>query len=340
MTRSARRDRGRHHEQPAVVRADRAARRRAQRGEGPGAGCGDQLRLPDCRTARSRSTSRRPRCPSTGRASTSPSRIAALAAAGHGQPESIDRVVHLGELGLDGRLRPIDGILPAVLAAPRAGFDTVMVPTGNADEAGLVPGIRVIPVASLRDAAIWHGAELEPEPVDAITRAPGRMPIRRARRRAARPRRRHRQRGCRRGDDRRGGRRPPRLPARPARRGQDHARGAPARAAAGARRRSDALEVSSVRSLSGLPVGAALATRPPFEAPHHTASAAALVGGGSGHHPSGCCGAGGARRAVPRRGARVPAVRARCAAAAARVGRDHDPPGQRGRARIPGGSSS
>src|SRR5690606_9989429 len=43
-----------------------------------------------------------------------------------------------------------------------------------------------------------------------------------------------------------------------------------------------ALEVSSVRSLAGLPVGNGLATRPPLEAPHHTASAAALVGGGSG----------------------------------------------------------
>ena len=43
-----------------------------------------------------------------------------------------------------------------------------------------------------------------------------------------------------------------------------------------------ALEVSSVRSLSGLPVGSTLITTPPFEAPHHTASAASLVGGGSG----------------------------------------------------------
>ena len=45
---------------------------------------------------------------------------------------------------------------------------------------------------------------------------------------------------------------------------------------------SEALEVSSIRSLVGLPVGSQLARRPPFEAPHHTASAAAIVGGGSG----------------------------------------------------------
>jgi magnesium chelatase family protein len=43
-----------------------------------------------------------------------------------------------------------------------------------------------------------------------------------------------------------------------------------------------ALEVSSLRSLSGLPVGDRLVVRPPLEAPHHTASPAAIVGGGSG----------------------------------------------------------
>ena len=76
--------------------------------------------------------------------------IACLAAAGELSVESVDRVVHLGELGLDGRLRPIDGILPAVLAAARAGHDTVMVPTANAAEAALVPGVEVIGVASVR----------------------------------------------------------------------------------------------------------------------------------------------------------------------------------------------
>jgi magnesium chelatase family protein len=99
--------------------------------------------------------------------------IASLAAAGSVTAESVERVVHLGELSLDGRLRPISGILPAVLAAARAGASTVMVPSGNADEAALVPGIRVVGVASLRDAAIWHGGEFEPQPVDPI---PGPVP--------------------------------------------------------------------------------------------------------------------------------------------------------------------
>ena len=94
--------------------------------------------------------------------------IAALVAAGSVNPQSVESVVHLGELGLDGRLRPINGVLPAVLAAARAGATTVMVPAGNQDEAALVPGIRVVGVASLREAAIWHGGEFEPIPVEPI----------------------------------------------------------------------------------------------------------------------------------------------------------------------------
>ena len=203
--------------------------------------------------------------------------MAVLAAAGVISLDSVARVVHLGELGLDGRLRPIAGILPAVLAASRAGAGIVMVPSGNAGEAGLVPGIRVVPVSSLRDAAIWHGGELEPVPVDAIESA--------------------------RVDD-------------PADDGLDlsdivgneDAIEALTVAAAGGHHlfllgppgagktmlaarlpgllpdlgAEDALEVSSIRSLAGLPVGASLAVRPPLESPHHTATAASLVGGGSG----------------------------------------------------------
>ncbi len=70
-----------------------------------------------------------------------------------------------GELGLDGRLRPVCGVLPAVLAASEARFGKVMVARQNAAEAALVPGMRVIAASSLTGAADWlrgtpglHGA--------------------------------------------------------------------------------------------------------------------------------------------------------------------------------------
>jgi magnesium chelatase family protein len=203
--------------------------------------------------------------------------LAALAADGQVSADSVARVVHLGELGLDGRLRPLAGILPAVLSAKRAGFETVLVPAGNADEASLVPGVRVVPVISLRDAAIWHGAELEPIPLDALLPAsPGVV------------------------DDEEGDLsdvigNPDAVEAiQVAAAGGHHVYllGPPGAGKTMLASRlpgllpdlsaEDALEVASIRSLAGIPVRGRLSTRPPLETPHHTASAAAIVGGGSG----------------------------------------------------------
>jgi len=203
--------------------------------------------------------------------------MAALAADGQVSTESVARVVHLGELGLDGRLRPLAGILPAVLAAVRAGFGTVVVPAGNADEAALVPGVRVVPVVSLRDAAIWHGAELEPIPLEALMPAVPMAALDDS------------------GDlaDVIGN--PDAVEAmQVAAAGGHHVYllGPPGAGKTMLAARlpgllpdltaEEALEVASIRSLAGIPVRGGLSTRPPLEAPHHTASAAAIVGGGSG----------------------------------------------------------
>lgn len=188
---------------------------------------------------------------------------------------SLAATVHLGELGLDGRLRPIPGILPAVVAALRAGITRVVVPYANREEAALVEGVDVLGAVNLAQVAAWHGADVE---------VPAQEPV------AV-------------GDE------PPpseeRLDLADVI-GQRDAVEALITAAAGghhllmcgppgagktmlARRlpgilpeldQQAALTTASIRSLSGVPV-TTLSRTPPFEAPHHTMSVAALVGGGS-----------------------------------------------------------
>ena len=203
--------------------------------------------------------------------------VAALAAAGEISAQSASDAVHIGELGLDGRLRPVPGVLPAVIAARERGFRRVLVPTANADEASLVDGIDVVAVPGLRAAAIAHGSELDPVEVEPVPAAIPSDPV---------------------------GAEPDMADVA----GSDEAVEALVAAAAGghhlamvgppgagktmlARRLpsllpdltpDQALESTSIRSLAGLGAGSELVRRPPFEAPHHTASAIALVGGGTG----------------------------------------------------------
>jgi magnesium chelatase family protein len=76
---------------------------------------------------------------------------AVLAADGAVPAESVGRLVLLGELGLDGSVRTVRGVLPAVLAAARAGHTTVVVPAGNAGEAALVEGVEVLAAGTLAE---------------------------------------------------------------------------------------------------------------------------------------------------------------------------------------------
>ncbi|MFF2431154.1 YifB family Mg chelatase-like AAA ATPase [Streptomyces mirabilis] len=86
---------------------------------------------------------------------------AVLGAAERIDPRVLSDIVMIGELGLDGRVRPVRGVLPAVLAAADAGYEQVVVPECAAAEASLVPGISVRGVRSLRQLI----AVLTDEPV-------------------------------------------------------------------------------------------------------------------------------------------------------------------------------
>ena len=215
--------------------------------------------------------------------------VAVLAAAGVVPAASIDGLAFLGELGLDGQMRPVRGVLPAVAAAAATGFRRVAVAHANAAEAALVPGLRVLGAETLCGLLGWlrgdppNGAAgtvevLEGGVLPAVASAAVAWP----------------------------GGAPPDLADVL---GQPAARRAAEICAAGGHHlsllgppgagktmlaeriptvlptldRSAALEVTSIHSVAGvLPAGEPLITEPPFCAPHHTATKAAIVGGGNG----------------------------------------------------------
>ncbi|MFI6934520.1 YifB family Mg chelatase-like AAA ATPase [Streptomyces sp. NPDC050287] len=88
---------------------------------------------------------------------------AVLGAAERIDPRVLADIVMIGELGLDGRVRPVRGILPAVLAAADAGYEQVVVPECAAAEASLVPDVSVLGVRSLRQLIAVLADEPVPE---------------------------------------------------------------------------------------------------------------------------------------------------------------------------------
>ncbi|MEW9532831.1 YifB family Mg chelatase-like AAA ATPase [Microbispora sp. NPDC049125] len=81
--------------------------------------------------------------------------VALVAADGQIPEGGPAEVLFIGELGLDGRIRPVRGVLPAVGAAAGAGITTVVVPDGNAAEAAQAPGVTVIPATTLAHVVAW-----------------------------------------------------------------------------------------------------------------------------------------------------------------------------------------
>jgi magnesium chelatase family protein len=246
--------------------------------------------------------------------------VSILAAAGTIPLTAIEGVTFLGELGLDGRLRPVRGVLPAVAGAAAAGFGKVAVPDACLPEAALVPGLRVLGAATLGGLLAWlrggeqAASELTVRVADggqagnlACTADPAAGPGGRGRDSAPGW-------GSAQGRDSAPGwgsaqgRVAPHLDLSDVL-GQPTARRAAEICAAGGHHmcllgppgagktmlaerlptilppldRRAALEVTAIYSVAGtLPAGSPLVTQPPFCAPHHTATKAAIVGGGSG----------------------------------------------------------
>ena len=65
--------------------------------------------------------------------------------------KDLEETLFIGELGLDGRVLPVKGVLPIVDHAPKEGIRRVVLPEKNADEASFVKGVDIIPVNSFED---------------------------------------------------------------------------------------------------------------------------------------------------------------------------------------------
>jgi magnesium chelatase family protein len=201
---------------------------------------------------------------------------AALLAASRALPEAaVTRPVLIGELGLDGSVRPVPGVLPCLLAAVAAGRTEAIVPEANLAEASLARGMTVRGVRTLRDLV----AHLRGDPGMLVRPGPARPPA------------------------------PDRVPDMADVLGQPEARFALELAAAGGHHMAmigppgagktmlasrlpgllpplteqQALAVTAIHSVAGtLDSETPLITRAPFVDPHHSASLVAMIGGGSG----------------------------------------------------------
>lgn len=86
------------------------------------------------------------------------------------KPDRLDRTVFVGELGLDGSVRPVKGALSIAIKARAQGFDALIVPKANEREAGVVNRLKVYGVETLQQVVAFLNGQLQLEPVDVHTR--------------------------------------------------------------------------------------------------------------------------------------------------------------------------
>jgi magnesium chelatase family protein len=94
-----------------------------------------------------------------------PIALGLLVATGQLLPENLDGCATLGELALDGSVRPIKGVLSMAMAAAAAGIPRLLVPAANAREAAVVEKVQVYPAHSLAQAVGILSGQLAAEPV-------------------------------------------------------------------------------------------------------------------------------------------------------------------------------
>ena len=94
-----------------------------------------------------------------------PIAVGMLVATGQLAPEQVENLAIVGELALDGAVRPIKGALAAAMASAKAKLPRMLVPTANGSEAAVVDGMEVFGVASLADSYAILAGRLTPDPV-------------------------------------------------------------------------------------------------------------------------------------------------------------------------------
>jgi len=209
-----------------------------------------------------------------------PIAVSIMVGSGELKNEAVRGALFVGELALDGTVRPVAGTLSAALLAKAAGLESVYVPAENAAEAALVPGLEVFGVATLA-ALAGHLRGTEPLPAHARAEAQTPDPVadphdfgaiagleqaKRAMEIAA------------------AGGHNILLSGSPGAGKTLLARSMPSILPAMTYEESlDATRIHSVAKL--LPRNAPLMTARPWRAPHHTASAVAVIGGGASPHP-------------------------------------------------------